>query len=33
MYRPTKGYRLPVESGIREDFAYATRNPGLWNPE
>ena len=24
---------LPVESGIRENFACGIQNPGLWNPE
>ena len=39
-FAPRKGIRIPesgkfllVGSGIRENFAYGIRNPGLWNPE
>ena len=39
-FAPCKGIRIPesgkflvIGSGIRENFAYGIRNPGLWNPE
>ena len=39
-FAPCKGIRIPESgtfllegSGIRENFAYGIRNPGLWNPE